>query len=47
MELKEKLISSFMALKSASMFTLNFMMHAIKNFENKGFQPKKLGNTPR
>jgi hypothetical protein len=34
-----KLISSFMLLKSASMFTLNFMMYELlgyENFENKG-----------
>jgi Fe-S cluster assembly protein SufD len=50
MELKEKLISSFMAFEER--IDVHAELHdaiaAIKNFENKGFnQKKKLGNTPR
>jgi Fe-S cluster assembly protein SufD len=52
MELKEKLISSFMAFEER--IDVHAELHdvrtaAIKNFENKGFptKKKKLGNTPR
>jgi Fe-S cluster assembly protein SufD len=43
MDLKEKLLSSFMAFEEhrCSFRTLRCTHHAIKNFENKGFPTKK------